>query len=240
MAGHFKYLVLAVVALTGLIGASPLDRETQLPPITALAVALHGSEVNAQGYADPILRGRVIELVTTMHSGIADLSEHSLRISGIASADSEFPAVLTAVRDGLPDHVSTDVDVFVIDSGLAVADICDRMFAAVATLPAQFDESGVRMRSASQPVLDRVVDFAEDCAEVNIELVGHSDASGPEELNLKLSLQRAQAVADYLVERGMVSERLVLSAAGSTEPVADNATRLGRERNRRVEFRLSR
>ncbi len=240
MNGHFKYLVLAVVALTGLIGASPLDRAAQLPPITSLAVALHGSEINAQGYAEPILRGRVIELVATMHAGIANLSENSLQISGVASTNSGFPAALSAVRDGLPGHVSTDVDVFVIDSEIAVRGICERMFAAVAIVPAQFDETGIRMRSASQPALDRVVDYAEDCIEPDIELVGHSDASGPEELNRALSLQRAQAVADYLVERGVDSERLVLSAAGSAEPISDNETRLGRERNRRVELRLSR
>ena len=236
--GRFKYLILAVVAVTGLIGATPLDRAAQLPPITALAITIDLGEISVDGYARPEMREEVLALVETMRSGTATLTEKSLDLSGVASADAGFASALATLRSELPPHIETDVDVFVIDAGRSGHDVCQRMFDTVSSLPAQFDETGVRMRSASQPALDRIVDFTQDC-ESGIELIGHSDATGPEAANLALSLVRAQKVADYLVSRGVDSDRLTLSGAGSAEPIADNATRLGRERNRRVEFRLS-
>ena len=235
---RFKYIALAVIAVTGLIGATPLDRGAQLPPITALAVTIQQGSLAVDGYADPGLRGHVLAVVETMRDGTATLSERSLELSGVASADAGFAAALDTLRDELPPHVTADVDVFVIDASRNETRICERMFNAVSELPAQFDETGILMRSASEPLLDRIVDFAQDCDESRIELVGHSDASGPEAANLALSMTRAQRVADYLVSRGVDEDRLLLSAAGSVDPIADNATRLGRERNRRVEFRL--
>ncbi|MDJ0908467.1 MAG: OmpA family protein [Woeseiaceae bacterium] len=237
--GRFKYLFLAVVAVTGLIGATPIDRGAQLPPITSLAVTIRQGNVAVDGYAAPAMRDRVLALVSTMQSGTARLTEQSLELNGVTSADAGFGEELAELRDELPAHMATAIDVFIIDADQAGSDVCERMFETVSALPAQFDETGILMRTASQPALDRIVDFALDCDESRIELVGHSDSTGPEAANVALSLTRAQRVADYLVARGVDSERLVLSAAGSAEPIADNATRLGRERNRRVEFRLT-
>ena len=236
--GRYKYLFLAVVAVTGLIGATPIDRGVQLPPITALAVTAREGDLVANGYAAPGVRDRVIAVVGTMQSGTAVLSEQSLELRGITSAAAGFGAELKTLRDALPQHVATDIDVFVIDAGQSPSDLCERMFESVSGLPTQFDETGILVRSSSQPMLDRIIDYAQDCSDARIELVGHSDSTGPEAANLALSLTRAQRVADYLIARGVEGERLLVSAAGSAEPIADNATRLGRERNRRVEFRL--
>ncbi len=237
--GRYKYLFLAIVAVTGLIGATPIGRGVQLPPITALAVLAKEGDIVANGYAAPEVRERVIAVVGTMQSASASLSEQSFELSGVASAATGFGAELEALRNALPEHVATDIDVFVIDAGQVGSELCERMFAAVSEQPAQFDETGILVRSSSQPMLDRIVDYSQDCSDARIELVGHSDSTGPEAANLALSLTRAQRVADYLVARGVDSERLLVSAAGSAEPIADDATRLGRERNRRVELRLS-
>ena len=56
--------------------------------------------------------------------------------------------------------------------------------------------------------------------------------------NRQLSLQRARIVADHLIAQGVDPERLLVDGRGSAEPIADNATALGRERNRRIEFEL--
>lgn len=236
---RFKYLFLAIVAVTGLIGATPIDRGAQLPPITALSVTIRDGHVVVDGYAAPPIRDRILAVLGTMQSGMARITEQSFELRGVASAHAGFGAELAALRNELPPHVATDIDVFVIDTARAESAVCARMFEAISTLPARFDETGTLMRSASQPTLDRIVDFALDCDESRIELVGHSDSTGPEAANVALSLTRAQRVADYLIARGVDGDRLVLSGAGSAEPIADNATRLGRERNRRVEFRLA-
>src|SRR5690606_27341660 len=69
------------------------------------------------------------------------------------------------------------------------------------------------------------------------EIAGHTDSSGADDYNLRLSQQRAEAVRDYLVSEGVEANRLQARGYGEAQPVADNSTDAGRARNRRVEFR---
>lgn len=70
----------------------------------------------------------------------------------------------------------------------------------------------------------------------SIRIIGHTDSRGSEEYNQALSEKRAQAVADYLVGKGVSPERLTVEGMGESQPVADNATAEGRAENRRVEI----
>jgi outer membrane protein OmpA-like peptidoglycan-associated protein len=69
---------------------------------------------------------------------------------------------------------------------------------------------------------------------------GHTDSQGPEELNEELSHQRAEAVRDYLVERGVDGERIRITGQGESRPIASNQSAEGRANNRRVEIVLER
>lgn len=70
-----------------------------------------------------------------------------------------------------------------------------------------------------------------------IIVAGHTDSSGTDEYNNMLSVRRANAVAEYLIDRHHISEaRLVVQGYGETTPIADNQTPKGRSLNRRVEF----
>jgi outer membrane protein OmpA-like peptidoglycan-associated protein len=72
--------------------------------------------------------------------------------------------------------------------------------------------------------------------DVNVEISGHTDNVGSEKTNQALSLKRAQAVKNWLVQKGIASRRLRTVGKGSAEPVADNSTAEGRAQNRRIEF----
>lgn len=63
---------------------------------------------------------------------------------------------------------------------------------------------------------------------------GHTDTNGPADYNQRLSLTRAQSVADVMVSAGMVPANLIIQGRGEVEPIADNKTREGRAQNRRV------
>jgi outer membrane protein OmpA-like peptidoglycan-associated protein len=84
-----------------------------------------------------------------------------------------------------------------------------------------------------------VVVLADACREATVTITGHTDSSGSENWNRQLSLARAGAVAAYLDARGIAKERLVITGAGSSLPVADNATRYGRSINRRIEIQFT-
>jgi OOP family OmpA-OmpF porin len=70
----------------------------------------------------------------------------------------------------------------------------------------------------------------------NLILSGHTDNVGSEEFNLKLSTKRAEAVKDYLINKGIAAERITAKGFGKTMPIAPNDTDQNRALNRRVEF----
>lgn len=69
-----------------------------------------------------------------------------------------------------------------------------------------------------------------------IEVIGHTDSTGPEAYNQGLSERRAQSAADYLVGQGISASSITTKGMGESSPVADNSTREGRAQNRRVEI----
>lgn len=72
-----------------------------------------------------------------------------------------------------------------------------------------------------------------------IDVYGHTDSTGSDQYNLDLSQRRADAVADYLVIRGVARSRVRTQGFGERYPVADNATDAGRALNRRVEIKIT-
>jgi outer membrane protein OmpA-like peptidoglycan-associated protein len=90
---------------------------------------------------------------------------------------------------------------------------------------------------ASYVILDEVAASLIANPDVRIEVAGHTDGSGSETLNLRLSQARAAAVRHYLASKGVKPERMVARGYGESEPVASNATASGKAQNRRVELR---
>lgn len=86
-------------------------------------------------------------------------------------------------------------------------------------------------------LLDMLAMTVRTCS-ARIEIAGHTDNKGDSEINAELSQRRAEAVRDHLVKRGASKNQLTARGYGETRPIADNQTRDGRERNRRIEFRV--
>ncbi len=88
----------------------------------------------------------------------------------------------------------------------------------------------------SEEALNDLAVFLRENPTVTIRIIGHTDAVGSDEANMKLSVARAKAVRTSLVERGIDVERMEFEGRGKNEPVASNDTEEGRAQNRRVEF----
>jgi OmpA-OmpF porin, OOP family len=100
-----------------------------------------------------------------------------------------------------------------------------------------FDTGLATLRAESAETLDFAVRTLNANPELVIEVAGHTDNRGPDALNLDLSERRAQAVLDYLRDRG-VKNQMTAKGYGESEPIADNATAAGRQENRRVVLRV--
>ncbi len=96
-----------------------------------------------------------------------------------------------------------------------------------------FDFDSARLRPESTPELEKVQRMIEDFG-APVVITGHTDALGEDDYNLDLSVQRAEAVRDYLVGRGVDPALISAEGRGEGEPVGDNATDEGRQANRRV------
>lgn len=90
----------------------------------------------------------------------------------------------------------------------------------------------------SGPALEDLYQFLNNNPNVNIKITGHTDSTGRLEYNMKLSEERAKAVYDDLISRGINAERMSYEGKGPHEPVSTNETEEGRAQNRRVEFKI--
>jgi outer membrane protein OmpA-like peptidoglycan-associated protein len=93
--------------------------------------------------------------------------------------------------------------------------------------------------TTSHSVLDQVAKVLRDNQGFKVQLEGHASSEGGEVRNQELSQQRAQAVLDYLADRGVARDRLLATGFSSSRPIESNVTEAGREANRRVDFVVS-
>ena len=101
-----------------------------------------------------------------------------------------------------------------------------------------FELNSATLTADASAILLRVADALRGEPNLRAEIAGHTDSSGADAYNLRLSQERADSVLQFLVRQGIERNRLVARGYGETQPVADNATPSGRERNRRVEFNV--
>ncbi|MHA8088194.1 OmpA family protein [Aquirufa sp. Wall-65K1] len=101
-----------------------------------------------------------------------------------------------------------------------------------------FETGKATLTPESDPELKRIVQVMQENASLQIEISGHTDNTGSDELNNKLSQDRADAVKNYLLNAGVKSDRIRTKGYGKTKPKADNTTDEGRQMNRRVEFAI--
>ncbi|GHT18691.1 hypothetical protein FACS189429_5550 [Bacteroidia bacterium] len=100
----------------------------------------------------------------------------------------------------------------------------------------QFDTNKATIKKVSFPILNDIVKVMVENPTYKLTVKGHTDSDGNDEHNLQLSKDRAAAVAKYLTDNGIDTNRIVAEGYGETQPVADNKTSKGKALNRRVEF----
>jgi len=97
-----------------------------------------------------------------------------------------------------------------------------------------FDTGSYNFKKSSYPTLIKITEIIKQHPEAKFRIEGHADTVGSDAFNKRLSQNRANAVRNYLIKRGIPSENLVAEGFGETQPTASNLTKEGRRLNRRV------
>ncbi len=113
----------------------------------------------------------------------------------------------------------------------------DKKVVADAIKNLEFDLAKSTIRSTSFSTLDKVANLIVS-KNLSLKLAGHTDSQGSDAYNMRLSKDRAESVKAYLVSKGVNASRVEATGYGETQPIDTNATELGRQNNRRVEFTL--
>ncbi len=95
------------------------------------------------------------------------------------------------------------------------------------------------LSASSKNALSQFATSLKSNSQTDVTIYGHTDNTGSRDVNVKLSQQRAQAVANYLTGNGVASSRLTTQGMAYDQPVADNSTAAGRAQNRRVEIYIT-
>lgn len=236
---------------------SALARERSEGRLTAEALAQRESELQRQREELARLRSereaseqRRIELENTRAAAIAEADRR--RAAAEAQADSlrqqiaaeraraaETEAELARAREELARRdtenrqrlsaMQTEL------AKLAETRTTERGF--IVTLPGLFFDSGRHaLKAGARNTLSKIADQLKINDSLTIAIEGHTDSVGGDEMNQALSERRANAVRDYLVSRGIPTQRMTTRGLGETAPVATNDTPAGRQQNRRVEL----
>ena len=103
----------------------------------------------------------------------------------------------------------------------------------------EFETARATIRPSSYSLLDEIAQQFIENPSFIIEVQGHTDNTGKADKNMTLSQDRANAVRDYLIGKGVPAERMTARGYGQDKPIADNSTKAGRAKNRRVEFDIT-
>jgi outer membrane protein OmpA-like peptidoglycan-associated protein len=99
-----------------------------------------------------------------------------------------------------------------------------------------FNKSELKAKSFSE--LNKLLKLLDENPDIKILISGHTDDVGSVDYNMELSEERAKVVFQYLVEKGIASDRLTYKGFGASKPVSDNTSEDGRSRNRRTEIKV--
>jgi outer membrane protein OmpA-like peptidoglycan-associated protein len=101
-----------------------------------------------------------------------------------------------------------------------------------------FDTDKYDLKDKSITELQKIIRFLNENPQIRIEISGHTDNTGSPSYNQQLSEKRALSVYNYLINNGVIKEKLSWKGYGQSNPKASNETESGRQENRRIEFQI--
>ena len=182
--------------------------------------------------------------LSKLNSGIATVSPNAIDITGLTGRRSAKTDIAQILIDRLGDGAEFELEVTYLEELDPLARMLngEECVAEITDLASQneikFEPGSATLDGDSRDMVQAIAEVFERCLEAPIEIGGHTDSQGREEMNLNLSKGRAEAVLTALRGARVKLKSLTAEGYGETQPIADNGTEEGREANRRIEFRL--
>ena len=223
------------------------DLATKNSLMTALKGAL-GSGVNLidkltvkSGITAPDLSG-----ITPEFTAAADITDFgfnlvgdTLTLTGTAPSDEVKAGVEAAAKAAWPTvQVVNNITV----KGAVASGSCGNLQADITSAlssPITYQTDGSSLSPAAKTELSAIANAIKACPDARVAVIGHTDNTGGDAVNVPLSNNRAKSVADYLVSQGVPAGSVTSRGEGSSAPVASNDTADGRAQNRRTEITVN-
>jgi peptidoglycan-binding protein ArfA len=176
-----------------------------------------------------------------------DLNGDTVTLKGVAPSEQVKSEVEAAAKAAWPNikvvnEITVSAPSAPAPAPAPAGGACTTLQADITALlktPINFQTDGFTLVAASQQQLTQIADKLKACPGPKVSVVGHTDSSGNDTINVPLSNNRAKSVADYLVSQGVAGDRVTSSGVGSSQPIAPNDTPAGKAQNRRVDITVS-
>ncbi|MDB5535927.1 MAG: OmpA family protein [Devosia sp.] len=219
------------VTLSGQLPADPALRFFGVitgAPTTGVTIAV-GAPDDFIINAETGIRG-----LMELENGQLSFATGKWSLSGKAQTNASRDAVMADVA-ALPAGASWTLNI----SAPPPLDACQASVAEFSTRNAILFQSGAAVLAPeSSAPLDELAGYLALCPAADVDIEGHTDADGDDQLNLALSVARAEAVIDALIARKIAPERLYAVGYGESQPIADNDTSAGKRLNRRIVIKV--
>lgn len=183
-----------------------------------------------------------LDALAEISDGRAELAPGSIRVTGSVEVPEEAGLLTRGLREKLPPgvRVSTEFEV-AAPTAQQLRAISPERCAYLMTRIAEdrkilFESGSAEVAEESLAALGAIASIFARCPDAEIEVAGYTDSSGGASANLSLSQARAEAVMEVLQGAGVKLRQLRARGFGEADPIADNETEEGKERNRRIEF----
>ncbi len=187
-----------------------------------------------------------LEALSHLAQGTVTVTPDHVEVKGRTGSESTGSDLSGLLSDTLDDDAQFTIEV-VYDESLDPAKRVptpEQCEARIAEIQEEnkigFKPGSAQISPESIRTMDQIADVIEDCGELRMEIGGHTDSQGREEMNERLSLDRARAVLQELRMRRVLTSSIAAKGYGESSPIADNDSADGREANRRIEFRVIR
>lgn len=187
-----------------------------------------------------------LEALSNLSNGAVTVTPDSLSLTGHTGRKRASADIAQLLSDQLGESGKYEINVryretLDPDAGLPTPEECEAQIAQMQDgRKINFEPGSARIDGQGAAIMDDIAEILKQCGEIRMQIAGHTDSQGREEMNEQLSLDRARAVLDELRLRRVLTSTLEARGYGESRPIADNDTEAGRETNRRIEFRLIR